>query len=113
MTDQGSEKNEVSVPLNSSKKTREKLRRNPHRGCKTLATAAGVSKSTMHKMLRDDLGLKLFKMLHRQELTARDTAMRAKKIQRNRPGDTLRHAAEPRVHGREEIRYPAGGTLRK
>ena len=48
------------------KNAREKLRRNPRRSCRTLAEAAGVSKSTMHQMLRDDLGQKPFKMLHRQ-----------------------------------------------
>ena len=29
------------------------------------------------------------------------------------PGDCRRHAAEPRVHGREEIRHPAGGKPAK
>ena len=33
------------------KNTREKLRRNLRRSCRTLATAAGVSKSTMHQVL--------------------------------------------------------------
>ena len=52
------------------KNKRAKLRRNPRRSYRTLPTAAGVSKSTMHQALRDDLGVKPFKMLHRQELTA-------------------------------------------
>ena len=47
------------------KNTREKLRRNPRQSCRTLATAAGVSKSTMHQVLRENLGVKPFKMLHR------------------------------------------------
>ena len=59
------------------KNTRRKLRRNPRRSCKTTAIAAGVSKSTMHQVLRDDLGVKPFKMLHRQELTNNHVAMRA------------------------------------
>ena len=59
------------------KNTREKLRRNPRRSCRTLATAAGVSKSTMHQVWRDDQGVKPFKMLHRQELTDNHVAMRA------------------------------------
>ena len=46
------------------KNTREKLRRNPPRSCRTLATAAGVSKSIMHQMLKNDLVVKLLKMLH-------------------------------------------------
>ena len=76
------------------KNTREKLRRSPRlkntteklrRSCRTLATAAGVSKSTMHQVLRDDLMVKPFKTLHRQELTANHVAMRAQ-IQGNPPG---------------------------
>ena len=61
------------------KNTRETLWRNLRRSCRTLATAAGVSKSTMHQLLRDDLGVKLFKMLHRPELTDNHVAMRAQK----------------------------------
>ena len=64
------------------KNTREKLRRDPRRSCRGLAAAAGVSKSTMHQVLRDDLGLKPFKMLHRQELTDRHVAMRAQKCRK-------------------------------
>ena len=64
------------------KNTREKLRRNPRRSCRTLAAAAGVSKSTVHQVLRDDLGRKLFKMLHRHELTDRHVAMRAQKCKK-------------------------------
>ena len=50
------------------KNTREKMRRNLRRSCRTLAAAAGVIKSTRHQVLRDDLGVKPFKMLHCQEL---------------------------------------------
>ena len=53
-----------STPQNHEEKAEAK----PSPSCKTLAIAAGVSKSTMHKVLRDDLGWKL--LLHRQELTA-------------------------------------------
>ena len=56
------------------KNTREKLRQNFLRSSRTLATAAGVSKSTMHQVLRDDLGVKPFKMLHRQDLTINHVA---------------------------------------
>ena len=31
----------------------------------------------------------------------------------NPPGDSRQHAAEPRVHGRKEIRHPAGGKPAK
>ena len=44
-------------------RTREKLRRNSRRSCRNLAAAAGVGKSTMHQPLREDLGVKPFKML--------------------------------------------------
>ena len=59
------------------KNTREKLRRNSRRSCRILATAASVSKSTMHQGLRGDLGVKPVKMLHRQKLTYNHVAMRA------------------------------------
>ena len=45
--------------------TRKKLRRNSCRSCRNLAAAAGVGQSTMHQLLREDLGVKPFKMLHR------------------------------------------------
>ena len=45
----------------------------------TLATVAGVSKSTMHQVLRGDLDVKLFKMLHYQELNTNHVALRAQK----------------------------------
>ena len=59
------------------KNTREKLRRNSRRSCRNLAAAADVGKSTMHQQLREDLGVKPFKMLRRQELSDRHVAMRA------------------------------------
>ena len=48
----------------TDKNTREKLQCNSHRSCRNLAAAAGVGKSTMHQLLREDLGVKPFKMLH-------------------------------------------------
>ena len=64
----------------------------------------------MHKALRDDLGVKPSKMLHRQELTANHEGP---KMQGNPQGDGRRQAAEPRVHGREEILHPAVGKPAK
>ena len=64
------------------KNTREKLRRNSRRSCRNLAAAAGVGKSTMHQLLREDLGVKPFKMLRRQELSDRHVAMRAEKCRK-------------------------------
>ena len=61
------------------KNTREKLRRNSRRNCITFATAAGVSKSTIHQVLTDELGVKPFTMLHRQELSANHVTIRAQK----------------------------------
>ena len=34
-------------------------------------------------------------------------------MQEDPPGDVRQHAAEPRVHGREEIRHVAGGKPAK
>ena len=67
------------------KNTREKLQRNPRRSCRTFATAAGVSKSTMHQVLRDNLRVKLFKMLHCQDLPS-NYVVRGHKKQRVYPG---------------------------
>ena len=63
-------------------RTREKLRRNSRRSCRNLAAAAYVGKSTMNQLLRKDLGVKLFKMLRRQELSDRHVAMRAEKCRK-------------------------------
>ena len=73
LTDQDADENGVSAPVNYVKR---KLQRNSLRSCRTLATAASVSKSTMHQVLRDNLGVKPFKMLHRQEFTANHVAMK-------------------------------------
>ena len=62
--------------------TREKLQCNSCQSCRNLAAAAGVGKSTMHQLLREDLGVKPFKMLHQQELSDRHVAMRAKKCRK-------------------------------
>ena len=62
--------------------TREKLRRNSRRSCRNLAAAAGVGKSTMHQLLREDLGVKPFKILRRQELSDCHVAMRAEKCRK-------------------------------
>ena len=65
------------------KNTREKLLRNSRRSCRTLATAADVSKSPMHQMLRHNLGVKPFKMLHCQELTDNHVAMRTQSAEKS------------------------------
>ena len=69
LTDQGAKIQGSVRSLQLLKKHEGKAARNPRRSCSPLTTAAGVSKSTMHQMLRDDLGVKHFKILHRQELT--------------------------------------------
>ena len=58
------------------KNTREKLRRNPHRSHRKLAAEANVSNSTMYRVMKDDLGKKPYKMLHRHELTEHHKRMR-------------------------------------
>ena len=47
-----------------------------------LAAAAGVGKSTMHQLLREDLGVKPFKMLCQQELSDHHVAMKAEKCRK-------------------------------
>ena len=58
------------------KNTREKLRRNPRRSHRKLAAQANVNNSTMYRVMKDDLGKKPYKMLHRHELTEHHKRMR-------------------------------------
>jgi len=51
------------------KNTREKLRRNPGRSARKLAQEATVSRSTMQRLLKDDLGVKPYKVTKRQLLS--------------------------------------------
>ena len=82
------------------KNTREKLRRNPRRSHRKLAAQANVSNSTMYRVMKDDLGKKPYKMLHRHELTEHHKKMR---MERSRQIlyeiDQLRHASKLSVHG--------------
>ena len=64
------------------KNMRKKLQRNPCRSCRLLAAAAGVSKSSMHRVLRNNLGRKLFKILHCHELTDCHVSMRIQKCKK-------------------------------
>ena len=57
------------------KNTKEKLRCNSCRSCRNWAAAPGVGKSTMHQLLREDLGVKPFKI-------NRHVVMRAKKCRK-------------------------------
>ena len=61
----------------------EKLQCNSCRICRNLAAAAVVGKSTMHQLLRKDLGVKPFKMLCQQELSDRHVAVRAEKCRKH------------------------------
>ena len=54
------------------------------------------------------MGVKPFKMLHCQALTASHVAMRVYKCR-----EILQEIAEPRVQGREEIRHPTGAKPAK
>ena len=51
------------------KNMREKLRRNPRRFHRKLAAQANLSNSTMYRVMKNDLGKKPYKILHRHELT--------------------------------------------
>ena len=75
------------------KNTRENLRRNPCRSCRVLATAAGVSKSTMRQVLRDSPGngpvLKPIKMLHRRDPYGQSCGHAGPKMPGSPPGDIV------------------------
>ena len=58
------------------KNTREKLRRIQRRSHRKLAPQANVSNSTMYRVMKDDLGKKPYKTLHRHELTQHHKIMR-------------------------------------
>ena len=96
---------------------REKLRRYPvkHEGesCRTLATAAGVRNSTMHAGVEGRPGGKALQDAALPQAYGQSCGHEGLKTQGNPPGDSRRHAAELRVHGREEIRHPAGGKPAK
>ena len=61
------------------KNTREKLLRNPRRSHRKLVAGANVSNSTMYRVMKDYLGKKPYKMLHRHELTEPHKRMRMEK----------------------------------
>jgi hypothetical protein len=55
------------------------LRRNPLRSHRNLAAEAGVSKTSMYRVLEEDLGKKPYKMLKRHELTEHHETMRTER----------------------------------
>jgi transposase len=63
------------------KNTREKLRRNPRRSAAKLAAEAGVSQTSMRRVLKDDLKTSPYKMQTRHELTDRHERMRLERCQ--------------------------------
>ena len=63
------------------KNTREKLRRNPRRSAAKLAAEAGVSQTSMRRVLKDDLKTSPYKMQTRQELTDLHERMRLDRCQ--------------------------------
>jgi len=46
---------------NLIKAVRERIRRNPERSCRKLSRELNASKSTMHRLVHDDLRLKCYK----------------------------------------------------
>ena len=75
------EGNEVSEQNNWYKNTREKFRRNPRRSAAKLAAEAGVSQTSMRRVLKDDLKTSHYKMQTRHELTDRHERMRLERCQ--------------------------------
>ncbi|KAF2359309.1 Homeobox domain-like [Trinorchestia longiramus] len=61
------------------KNTREKLRRNPHRSHRKLAAEAGLSKTQMYRVLKENLGKKPYKMMKCHEFPEHRERMRAKR----------------------------------
>lgn len=63
------------------KNTREKLRRNPRRSASKLALDAGISVTSMRRILKDDLKTSPYKMQKRHELTDNHELMRLERAQ--------------------------------
>jgi hypothetical protein len=59
----------------------EKLRRNPRRSAEKLAAEAGISQTSMRRVLGDDLKNSPYKMQTRHELTGRHERMRLERCQ--------------------------------
>lgn len=58
---------------------KRQIRSNPRRSVRDMAKALGVSKSSIHRMLKDDLGLKAYKL---QEAHLLDHAKKATRLER-------------------------------
>ena len=80
LTDQGAQENGVSDPLNFSK-IRRKSCDEPSLKLQNLGYRSRCEQ--MHQVLREDLGVKPFKLLHRQELTANHMAMRTQNARKS------------------------------
>ena len=63
------------------KRVREKIRRNPRRSMRKLAKDHNVGVTTMHKLVREDIGVKPFKLQYRQLLSA---PTRQKRLERSK-----------------------------
>ena len=77
------------------KNTREKIRRNPRRRVRKLASASGVSYETMQTVLKNDLSLSLYKITKAQllsQVTKTKRLQRAKLLLEN-----LRDGSQPPV----------------
>ncbi|KAF2351789.1 hypothetical protein FHG87_017456 [Trinorchestia longiramus] len=61
------------------KNTLEKLRRNPRRCHRELAAEASVSKTSIYRVLKEDLRKKPYKMMKRHEFTEYHASMRAER----------------------------------
>ena len=109
---QGAEENKVSAPLNSST-TRGKAATTPspklqnlgHRSrCEQIHHESGIEGRSGGEALQDAAPPGAY---------GHSCGHEGLIMQGNPPGDGRRHTAKTRVHGREEIRYPAGGKPAK
>ncbi|VDO20281.1 unnamed protein product [Heligmosomoides polygyrus] len=64
------------------KAVKDKLHRNPARSVRKLAKEHNVSRSTMQRLIRDDLGLYPYKLAKGQHLTEEKKATRPKKCRK-------------------------------
>ena len=72
----------------------------PGQSHRKLAAQANMNNSTMYQVMKDDLGKKPYKMLHRHELAEHHKRMRMERsLQILDEIDQLRHAPQLSVHG--------------
>ena len=87
------------------KRIREKVRRNPSRSIRQLAKDEAVSRSTMWRVIRKDLGMFPFKKRRRQLLSGHKVETPGP-WERNSPTPLPRHAPARALDRREDFHRP-------